>query len=706
MANRYWVGGTGTWDGTDTTYWSTSSGGAGGTSVPTSVDDVFIDANSGGGTIDIDSSAGPLECASLNFTGFTGATTSVSNGTLDLYGDLTFSETVATYDNWTARFVADATMHNDPYTITSLDTVNIVVDNGYKLTLGGIFHVASIRLMASSWFFSDSNDFNAVYIESVSGNNIFDISGSYISASFVTIKSTDTVYADYSLFNMTASFNNLSELVWDFKGGGHTYGYLNIVYSSVTGAGVTGHGIFDSNTFRTIAGYSPGVNTVEFEAGTTQTIIETFSLAGTYYNSITFRSMTPGSQFTLYQAVGITSVDYVILKDSAATGGAIWYAGANSTDDGNNSGWIFTAQPAVNRYWVGGTGTWDTVNTTHWSATSGGAGGVYAPTSLDAVFIDANSGGGTITLDYNVSIGSLDCTGFTGTLTSSYSGLNLSGNLTLDPAGTYTYWYAIFLTPATLTCNGAITPDLNIAVYSDGILTLNGDISVATFELNSFGTLITDNFNVTVNYIYGSGSENSTFNFGSSLITASYVYIRPGDTVNAGTCTFNMNNAVNSSPYNWEFYGGGHTYYNLNFSSNSATSAAEIDGYPGGVFDNNTFYAITSNVQPINVAFQSGSTQTITDTFGVAGTAGNLVTLFSDASGTQFTLSKASGTVSADYLSLQDSAATGGAAWYAGANSTDVSNNTGWTFTAPPSPGAQSVSIGGGITIGGSIQFS
>jgi hypothetical protein len=37
-----------------------------------------------------------------------------------------------------------------------------------------------------------------------------------------------------------------------------------------------------------------------------------------------------------------------------------------------------------------------------------------------------------------------------------------------------------------------------------------------------------------------------------------------------------------------------------------------------------------------------------------------------------------------DYVSLKDSTATGGASFYAGANSTDVSGNTGWTFTAPP----------------------
>lgn len=48
-------------------------------------------------------------------------------------------------------------------------------------------------------------------------------------------------------------------------------------------------------------------------------------------------------------------------------------------------------------YWVGGNGTWDTVTTTNWSATSGGAGGAGVPALNDTAIIDANSGTGTIT---------------------------------------------------------------------------------------------------------------------------------------------------------------------------------------------------------------------------------------------------------------------------------------------------------------------
>ncbi len=52
------------------------------------------------------------------------------------------------------------------------------------------------------------------------------------------------------------------------------------------------------------------------------------------------------------------------------------------------------------------------------------------------------------------------------------------------------------------------------------------------------------------------------------------------------------------------------------------------------------------------------------------------------------TVSKASGIVSCDYLTIQNSTATGGATWYAGANSTNVSGNTGWIFSGAPGGGS------------------
>jgi hypothetical protein len=49
--------------------------------------------------------------------------------------------------------------------------------------------------------------------------------------------------------------------------------------------------------------------------------------------------------------------------------------------------------------------------------------------------------------------------------------------------------------------------------------------------------------------------------------------------------------------------------------------------------------------------------------------------------GVQATISKASGTVTVTYCTIQDSAATGGATWNANdGTSSSAGNNTGWNF--------------------------
>lgn len=64
------------------------------------------------------------------------------------------------------------------------------------------------------------------------------------------------------------------------------------------------------------------------------------------------------------------------------------------------------------------------------------------------------------------------------------------------------------------------------------------------------------------------------------------------------------------------------------------------------------------------------------------GNGTSVLTIKSSTGASAATISKAQGRVRGDYLSLQDLTATGGAIFSAGANSTNVSGNTGWTFTA------------------------
>jgi hypothetical protein len=65
LSDRYWVGGTGSWN--STTKWSTTSGGASGASVPTASDNAIFDANSGTAhyTVTVTDNA---TCADLTFT--------------------------------------------------------------------------------------------------------------------------------------------------------------------------------------------------------------------------------------------------------------------------------------------------------------------------------------------------------------------------------------------------------------------------------------------------------------------------------------------------------------------------------------------------------------------------------------------------------------------------------------------------------------
>lgn len=101
---------------------------------------------------------------------------------------------------------------------------------------------------------------------------------------------------------------------------------------------------------------------------------------------------------------------------------------------------------------------------------------------------------------------------------------------------------------------------------------------------------------------------------------------------------------------------------------------------------NLTFNTITNNSGATNtqIDFPSGVTTTVNN-FNYGGQATpslNVVRIRSTTPGTRAILSKASGTVNASYVDIQDSEATGGATWLALASNgnIDSGNNIGWDF--------------------------
>lgn len=86
MATRYWVGGSGTWNASNTANWSATSGGSGGASAPTTTDDVVFNSSSGSGTVFADYGA---VCANLTMS--SGLSLTQIYGYISVYGSLSRS---------------------------------------------------------------------------------------------------------------------------------------------------------------------------------------------------------------------------------------------------------------------------------------------------------------------------------------------------------------------------------------------------------------------------------------------------------------------------------------------------------------------------------------------------------------------------------------------------------------------------------------
>lgn len=93
MATFYWVGGSGTWDTTTTTNWSSISGAGGGAGVPTSADSVVFDANSGlgGGGFTVTTSTSPITVVNMTLT----PSVTIGSATIAISSSLTVTGTLS-----------------------------------------------------------------------------------------------------------------------------------------------------------------------------------------------------------------------------------------------------------------------------------------------------------------------------------------------------------------------------------------------------------------------------------------------------------------------------------------------------------------------------------------------------------------------------------------------------------------------------------
>jgi hypothetical protein len=283
--------------------------------------------------------------------------------------------------------------------------------------------------------------------------------------------------------------------------------------------------------------------------------------------------------------------------------------------------------------------------------------------------------GGTYTLNLPGRALNLNFTGFSGLVNN--SAVFIHGNLTASTGMTFgsggNTWTFAGSSTQSITSNGktmdfpiTISPSFGVTIQLLDALTLG---STRTLTLSG-GTFNANNFNVTVGIFSSSNTNTRTLTMGSGTWTLAAGGLTVWDTNTSTNLTLNANTSTISvtSASGKTFNGGGKTYYNLN---QGGTGNLTING-------SNTFNNITNSVQPATIIFASSTTTTVSN-FGLSGTLNNLITLQTNSPGNRFTISKSSGTVTPQYLSIKDSAATGGATWIA-QNSTNAGNNTGWSI--------------------------
>lgn len=352
MADRYWVGGSGNWG--DTAKWSTSSGGAGGATLPTSGRDVAFDANSNTGadpftvTVNVNS-----KCKGLDATAVDGVMTLAGSSSLEIYGSValpatnfeaTFSGTLI-FTGFTssttttidfngnifpsALLVFESTSSGVRWRLLSAITVGedvTIRHNGNTLDLNGF-------LLTCDSLIKITTAISTITVGAGGGIVLTGKAGIF-SYSSGTLTFTDPENADIYLTSTSGSRVLL--------GSTRALTMGNLIIGGATGTGATQ--INGSHTFGGISSVKTVAHTLNFIDGTTQNIGE-FTARGSSGALLTIQCTTAGGYTFNLTRPDPVNTNYISVSRCTATPAESWYAGVNSTDGGDNTGWIFDQSP-------------------------------------------------------------------------------------------------------------------------------------------------------------------------------------------------------------------------------------------------------------------------------------------------------------------------------------------------------------------------
>jgi hypothetical protein len=346
----------------------------------------------------------------------------------------------------------------------------------------------------------------------------------------------------------------------------------------------------------------------------------------------------------------------------------------------------------ASRFWVLGTGTWDTTTSTaHWAATSNGAPGQSVPGSGDTVTFDANSGGGTVTPDYNMTVTSITMSAFTGTLDFSANNVSptISGNFNNSGSGVRN----LKMGNGTWLFTGTSSQFSQASVTN---LTFAANGSTIKFT-NSSGTTLVSGGGKTFNNLWV-----ATTSTGVTKITDSNTWndikVDAGRTLNVDTgktqtittltCVGTVSNRITlkcttsteiGAIGSLSVIAAGSSYVTSpgasrhpTLTGGDGTGQGNVDTVDGG-----------GGVTGISV-FAPGSLYNVGTTYSTTNVVGTGLTLRVDslvAPIAPWTLSCASGTINVSFCDIQGCTASGGATFNANdGTNRDNGLNSGWRF--------------------------
>ncbi len=403
---------------------------------------------------------------------------------------------------------------------------------------------------------------------------------------------------------------------------------------------------------------------------------------------------------------------------------------------------------SANLFWIGGTGNWNDPNHwssqsggASCSCTPTSADNVFFDLN------SFTSSSKQVTVNATANCNSMDWTGssFTPVLSGS-STLNLYGSLTFISAMTNSFTGSLYFQSGN-SGNTIISAgkSFGAGVYFNGAgdwMLADGFSTTNTVYLNN-GVVNTGNNNFTCagfsstgniirGLVLGSSSVSITgssswyvsgSNFSLDAGTSTLTFTSSADLYGGASITYNNIFFQSGSSTNYIYSGSAFNNVSFNGTGNISTSGAIYDSVSfalngtisgsGNQFTRLTFNqtgTISSGNQNIGYAnflqgatisgsnsfdsllFSSGKTyvlasgtiQTIGSYFKADGTCSQPVIIHSGTQGTASTISKSSGTITINYVELQDLIATGGAVFNANFSS-NVANNTGWIFTTTAS---------------------